>query len=150
MAKQLTTRVAIVGSGPAGLLLGQLLFNAGIDNVIVERRPLARVLARIRAGVLEESTVRVLEAAGVADRLHREGLVHEGIEIAVAGARRRIDFKRLTGKKVVVYGQTEVTKDLVAARERRPSHPRRSAGRFTGRSRKRSAESALPPPRREL
>lgn len=116
MAKQLTTRVAIVGSGPAGLLLGQLLFNAGIDNVIVERRPLARVLARIRAGVLEEGTVRVLEAAGVADRLHREGLVHEGIEIAVAGARRRIDFKRLTGKKVVVYGQTEVTKDLVAAR----------------------------------
>ncbi|MCS6878252.1 MAG: 4-hydroxybenzoate 3-monooxygenase [Geminicoccaceae bacterium] len=117
MAKQLSTRVAIVGSGPAGLLLGQLLFRAGIDNLILERRPLSRVLARIRAGVLEESTVRVLEEAGVAERLHREGLVHDGIEISVCGERRRIDFATLTGKHVVIYGQTEVTKDLVAARE---------------------------------
>jgi len=116
MAKLLSTRVAIVGAGPAGLLLGQLLHRAGIDNVILERRPIARVLARIRAGVLEEGTVRLLEEAGVADRLHREGLVHEGIEIAVQGERRRIDFRALTGRQVVVYGQTEVTKDLVEAR----------------------------------
>lgn len=114
--RQLSTAVAIVGSGPAGLLLGQLLHRAGIDNVILERRPIARVLARIRAGVLEEGTVRLLEEAGVADRLHREGLVHEGIEIAVQGERRRIDFRALTGRQVVVYGQTEVTKDLVEAR----------------------------------
>jgi p-hydroxybenzoate 3-monooxygenase len=115
--RQLSTAVAIVGSGPAGLLLGQLLHRAGIDNVILERRPIARVLARIRAGVLETGTVRLLEQAGVADRLHREGLVHEGIEIAVQGERQRIDFRALTGQHVVVYGQTEVTKDLVAARE---------------------------------
>jgi p-hydroxybenzoate 3-monooxygenase len=115
--RQLSTAVAIVGSGPAGLLLGQLLHRAGIDNVILERRPIARVLARIRAGVLEAGTVRLLEEAGVADRLHREGLVHEGIEIAVQGERQRIDFRALTGQHVVVYGQTEVTKDLVAARE---------------------------------
>ncbi|MCX8100797.1 MAG: 4-hydroxybenzoate 3-monooxygenase [Geminicoccaceae bacterium] len=117
MAKRLSTRVAIVGAGPAGLLLGQLLHRAGIDNLVLERRPIARVLARIRAGVLEEGTVRLLEEAGVADRLHREGLVHRGIEIAVQGETRRIDFEALTGRHVVVYGQTEVTKDLVAARE---------------------------------
>lgn len=116
MAKLLSTRVAILGAGPAGLLLGQLLHRAGIDNLVLERRPMARVLARIRAGVLETGTVRLLEEAGVAHRLHREGLVHRGIEIAVAGERRRIDFEALTGRHVVVYGQTEVTKDLVAAR----------------------------------
>lgn len=117
MAKPLSTQVAIVGSGPAGLLLGQLLHRAGIDTVILERRPIERVLARIRAGVLETGTVRLLEEAGVADRLHREGLVHTGIEIAVEGERRRIDFAALTGgRHVTVYGQTEVTKDLVEAR----------------------------------
>jgi p-hydroxybenzoate 3-monooxygenase len=113
---RLRTEVAIIGSGPAGLLLGQLLHRAGIENVILERRPIDRVLARIRAGVLEAGTVRLLEEAGVADRLHRQGLVHAGIEIAVEGERRRIDFRALTGREVVVYGQTEVTKDLVAAR----------------------------------
>lgn len=116
--RQLSTAVAIVGSGPAGLLLGQLLHRAGIENVILERRPIARVLARIRAGVLETGTVRLLEEAGVADRLHREGLVHTGIEIAVEGEIRRIDLARLTGgRHVTVYGQTEITKDLVQARE---------------------------------
>jgi p-hydroxybenzoate 3-monooxygenase len=115
-ATRLETEVAIVGAGPAGLLLGQLLHRAGVETVILERRPMARVLARIRAGVLETGTVCLLEEAGVADRLHREGLVHRGIEIAVAGERRRIDFEALTGRHVVVYGQTEVTKDLVAAR----------------------------------
>jgi p-hydroxybenzoate 3-monooxygenase len=116
--RQLSTAVAIVGSGPAGLLLGQLLHRAGVENVVLERRPIARVLARIRAGVLETGTVRLLEEAGVADRLHREGLVHTGIEIAVEGERRRIDLARLTGgRHVTVYGQTEVTKDLVQARK---------------------------------
>lgn len=115
-AGRLLTRVGIVGAGPAGLLLGQLLHRAGIETVILERRPIEKVLARIRAGVLEAGTVRLLEQAGVADRLHREGLVHRGFDIAVAGERRRIDLERLTGAHVTVYGQTELTKDLVAAR----------------------------------
>lgn len=116
-ARTQRTEVAIIGAGPAGLLLGQLLHRAGIDTVILERRPIERVFARIRAGVLESGTVRLLEEAGVADRLHREGLVHTGIEIAVEGERRRIDFAALTGgRHVTVYGQTEVTKDLVQAR----------------------------------
>ena len=116
-ARTQRTEVAIIGAGPAGLLLGQLLHRAGIDTVILERRPIERVFARIRAGMLESGTVRLLEEAGVADRLHREGLVHTGIEIAVEGERRRIDFAALTGgRHVTVYGQTEVTKDLVQAR----------------------------------
>lgn len=116
-ARTQRTEVAIIGSGPAGLLLGQLLHRAGIETVILERRPIERVLARIRAGVLESGTVRLLEEAGVADRLHREGLVHAGIEIALEGQIRRIDLARLTGgRHVTVYGQTEVTKDLVQAR----------------------------------
>jgi len=110
------TQVAIIGAGPAGLLLGQLLATAGIDNVILERSSAAHVLTRIRAGVLEEGTVRLIEEAGCADRLHREGLIHEGIDLAFAGVRHRIDFKRLTGKTVAVYGQTEVTRDLMDAR----------------------------------
>jgi len=110
------TQVAIVGAGPSGLLLGQLLSRAGVDNVVLERHTADYVLGRIRAGVLEQGTVETLEEAGVAARLHREGLVHEGIEIAHRGARHRIDFKALCGKAVVVYGQTEVTRDLMAAR----------------------------------
>ena len=110
------TQVAIIGAGPAGLLLGQLLATAGIDNVILERATAAHVLSRIRAGVLEEGTVRLLEEAGCAGRLHREGLVHEGIDLAFAGVRHRIDFKRLAGRTMTVYGQTEVTRDLMDAR----------------------------------
>ncbi|HEX4299039.1 MAG TPA: 4-hydroxybenzoate 3-monooxygenase, partial [Devosia sp.] len=111
------TQVAIIGAGPAGLLLGQLLTGAGIDNVILERSSAAHVLGRIRAGVLEEGTVRMLEAAGCAGRVHAEGLVHEGIDIAFAGRRHRIDLKAHSGGKVVtVYGQTEVTRDLMEAR----------------------------------
>jgi p-hydroxybenzoate 3-monooxygenase len=110
------TQVAIVGAGPSGLLLGQLLARAGVDNVVLERHSADYVLGRIRAGVLEQGTVETLEDASVAGRLHREGLVHDGIEIAHRGARHRIDFKALCGKTVVVYGQTEVTRDLMDAR----------------------------------
>jgi p-hydroxybenzoate 3-monooxygenase len=112
----LRTKVAIIGAGPAGLLLGQLLHTYGIDNVILERRDSAYVLARIRAGVLEQGSVDLLEEVGVAARLHREGLVHGGIELAFAGARHRIDLKQATGKVVTIYGQTEVTRDLMDAR----------------------------------
>jgi p-hydroxybenzoate 3-monooxygenase len=111
------TEVAIVGGGPAGLLLGQLLGGAGIDNVILERSTAEHVLSRIRAGVLEPGTVQLLEEAGCAGRLHLEGLRHDGIEIAFGGACHRIDLaKHSGGRWVTVYGQTEVTRDLMAAR----------------------------------
>ncbi|HEX7890024.1 MAG TPA: 4-hydroxybenzoate 3-monooxygenase [Ramlibacter sp.] len=111
------TQVAIVGAGPAGLLLGQLLSRAGIANVILERQSADYVLGRIRAGVLEQVTVDLMEECGVAQRMHREGLVHEGIELLFKGQRHRIDLPGLTGgKTVTVYGQTEVTRDLMAAR----------------------------------
>ncbi|MEO8204284.1 MAG: 4-hydroxybenzoate 3-monooxygenase [Betaproteobacteria bacterium] len=111
------TQVAIIGSGPAGLLLGQLLHQAGIDAVIVEQRSQAYVLERIRAGVLEQGTVAMLDRLGVSTRLHAEGLVHDGVEIGSGEGRQRIDLKGLTGSHVVVYGQTEVTRDLMDARE---------------------------------
>jgi len=114
----LRTQVAIVGAGPAGLLLGQLLRKEGIDTLLLERRSGDHVAGRIRAGVLEPGTVDVLERAGVAARLHAEGLVHEGVEIGFRGRRHRIDLKALTGKSVTVYGQTEVTRDLMDARAR--------------------------------
>ena len=110
------TQIVIVGSGPSGLLLGQLLARAGIDTIILDQKSKDYVLGRIRAGVLEQGTVALLEEAGAAERLHREGLVHEGTEIAFEGVRHRIDFKALTGKTVTVYGQTEVTRDLMEAR----------------------------------
>ncbi len=111
------TQVAIIGAGPSGLLLGQLLTRAGIDNIILEQRTGDYVLSRIRAGVLEQGTVGMLEEAGVADRLHREGLVHDGFLISFANRSHRIDLPGLTnGKTVTVYGQTEVTRDLMDAR----------------------------------
>ena len=110
------TQVAIIGAGPSGLLLSQILHNAGIDSVILERKSLDYVLGRIRAGVLEQGLVDMLDAAGVGARMHREGLVHDGTELCFSGTRYRIDFKELTGKTVMVYGQTEVTRDLVDAR----------------------------------
>jgi p-hydroxybenzoate 3-monooxygenase len=115
--KTIKTQVAIIGAGPSGLLLGQLLHRAGIDTVILEQRSKDYVLGRIRAGVLEQGTVELLDEAGCGSRMRREGLVHEGIEIAFGGAHHRIDLKALTGKTVLVYGQTEVTRDLMEARE---------------------------------
>jgi p-hydroxybenzoate 3-monooxygenase len=112
----LRTKVAIIGAGPAGLLLGQLLHTCGIDNVILERHTPDYVLGRIRAGLLEEGTVALLDEAGAGARAHREGLVHGGIELAFAGSRHRIDLKAATGKTVMIYGQTEVTLDLMNAR----------------------------------
>ena len=112
------TQVGIVGAGPSGLLLSQLLHRAGIESVVLERQSRAYVEGRIRAGVLEQGTVDLLEEAGVGARLRSEGLVHGGIELAFGGKRHRIDFEELTGgKAVMVYGQTEVTKDLNRARE---------------------------------
>ncbi|MGH6780001.1 MAG: FAD-dependent monooxygenase, partial [Bradyrhizobium sp.] len=105
------TRVAIIGAGPAGLLLGQLLHSYGIDNIILERQSADYVLGRIRAGLLEEGTVGLLDKVGAGGRAHREGLVHNGTELAFSGSRHRIDFKGSTGKTVMIYGQTEVTLD---------------------------------------
>jgi p-hydroxybenzoate 3-monooxygenase len=111
------TQVAIVGAGPSGLLLGQLLQRAGIDNLIVERQSADYVRARIRAGVLEQTTVDLLDDAGVGARMHAQGLPHHGFDLAFGGARHRIDLAALTGgKQVMVYGQTEVTRDLMDAR----------------------------------
>jgi p-hydroxybenzoate 3-monooxygenase len=112
------TRVAIIGAGPSGLLLGHLLQQAGIDNVVLERQTGDYVLGRIRAGVLEQGTADLMREAGVGARMDAEGLVHEGVELAFHGRRDRIDLKALTGgSTVIVYGQTEVTRDLMAARE---------------------------------
>jgi p-hydroxybenzoate 3-monooxygenase len=117
MNSRVRTQVAIVGAGPAGLLLGQLLALAGIDAVILERQSAEHVLGRIRAGVLEQVTVDLLDEAGIGARMHREGLVHGGFEMLWCGKRRRIDMNRLTGgKSVTVYGQTELTRDLMEVR----------------------------------
>jgi p-hydroxybenzoate 3-monooxygenase len=111
------TQVAIIGGGPSGLLLGQLLLRQGIETVVLERRTRAHVLSRIRAGVLEHGLVDLLRQAGVADRLEREGIRHDGTLISFDDAMFRVDFTANTGHAVTVYGQTEVTQDLYAARE---------------------------------
>ena len=111
------TQIAIIGAGPSGLLLGQLLHQAGIDNVVVERQTGDYVLGRIRAGVLEQVTMDLLARAGVDARAKAEGLPHHGIELLFQGARHRIDLHGLSGgRQVTVYGQTEVTRDLMEAR----------------------------------
>jgi len=111
------TQVAIIGAGPSGLLLGQLLHKAGIDAIILERQTGDYVLTRIRAGILEQVCIDLLDEAGVGQRMHKEGLVHGGIEMLYNGKRHRVDMNRLTGgKNVMVYGQTELTKDLMDAR----------------------------------
>ncbi len=111
------TQVAIIGAGPSGLLLGQLLAAEGISNVILERRTRDYVLSRIRAGIIEQGTADLLDTAGAGERMHREGLIHEGIELAFGGSRHRVDFQGLVGRTVRVYGQTEITRDLMAARD---------------------------------
>lgn len=111
------TQVVIIGAGPSGLLLGQLLHNAGIGNVILERQSPDYVLGRIRAGILENGTVDLLREAGVSRRMDAEGLVHDGVEFLFDGRRIPVPLKALTGgKTVMVYGQTEVTRDLMEAR----------------------------------
>jgi len=111
------TQVAIIGAGPAGLLLGHLLHRAGIDNIIVERHDRRYAEERIRAGVLEQGTIDTLDEAGVGERMHREGLPHDGIELLFDRKRHRIDLNALSGgRAIVVYGQHEVVKDLIAAR----------------------------------
>lgn len=111
------TNVVIVGAGPAGLMLGRLLDQAGVDNIILERKSADYVLGRIRAGVLEQGAVDLMERAEVSQRLHAEGIVHHGTHITFDGDSHRIDFTALVGRQVTVYGQTEVTRDLMQARE---------------------------------
>jgi p-hydroxybenzoate 3-monooxygenase len=112
------TQVAIIGAGPSGLLLGQLLNKAGVETIIIERQSPDYVLGRIRAGVLEQVTMDLLDEAGVSTRMHKEGLVHGGFDLLFKGQRHRIDMNELTGgKNVMVYGQTEVTLDLMDARK---------------------------------
>ncbi len=112
------TQVAIIGSGPSGLLLGQLLTKAGIDNIVLDRVSENYILGRVRAGVLEEGTVNLMDEAGASARLHREGLPHDGFSLAFDGRDHRIDLHRLTGKRVTVYGQTELTHDLMDERKK--------------------------------
>jgi p-hydroxybenzoate 3-monooxygenase len=111
------TAVGIVGAGPAGLLLGHLLQRAGIESITVEIRSERHVIDRVRAGVLEQTSVDLLHDVGLGDRLGREGMRHEGLHIAFNGARHRLDLAELTGgRSITVYGQNEVVRDLIAAR----------------------------------
>jgi p-hydroxybenzoate 3-monooxygenase len=109
------TRIAIIGGGPAGSLLAYLLHLQGIDSVVLELRSREHVLGRVRAGVIEYGSARILTEAGLGARMGEEGFVHEGVQLAFAGEMLRIDFERLTGRHVVVYGQTELQKDLYLA-----------------------------------
>src|SRR5215813_6403504 len=111
------TQVGIVGAGPAGLLLGRLLWLQGFESIVIETRSRDYVESRVRAGVLEQGTVDILNEAGVGERMRRQGLVHHGIELSFRGRRRRIHMFELTGgRAITVYGQTEVVKDLISAR----------------------------------
>jgi p-hydroxybenzoate 3-monooxygenase len=122
-AAAVRTQVAIIGGGPAGLALSHLLHRAGIDTVVLERRGRSYVEGRIRAGVIEQVAIDVLDAIGVSARAAREGVIHTGVELAIDGERFRIDFQALTGRCVTVYGQTEITKDLIDAAVERGIEP---------------------------
>ena len=111
------TKVAIIGAGPSGLLLGQILSKNGIDNIILERQTGDYVLGRIRAGVLESVTIDGLKRAGVTENLEKHGLIHNGCELVFDDKTYRVDFEKEVNRHVVVYGQTEVTRDLMEARE---------------------------------
>ena len=111
------TQVAIIGAGPAGLLLSHLLYLNGIESIVLESRSQADIKATIRAGVLEQGTMDILKNAGVGARMQAEGALHHGIELAFGGRRHRIGLTALTGKSITVYPQHEVIKDLVAARQ---------------------------------
>src|SRR5579871_15474 len=110
------TQVGIIGAGPAGLFLSHLLHREGIESVVLESHTREYIEHRVRAGVLEQNTVDLMVSMGVGERLKREGLVHQGVEIRFGGNARRIDFQELTGRAITVYAQQEVIKDLVAAR----------------------------------
>ena len=116
------TQVAIIGAGPSGLLLSQLLHTRGIDSIVLERQTREYVEARIRAGLLEWGTVELLNEAGVGARMMREGLAHDGVELAFDGGTHRIDLSALTGHRMMVYGQTEIQRDLGEARTASGGH----------------------------
>jgi p-hydroxybenzoate 3-monooxygenase len=113
---KIRTQVGIIGAGPAGLTLAHLLHLQGVESVVLERQTREYVETRVRAGVLEQGTVEMLCGSGVGERLQREGLLHEGVELRFDGRRHRIDFQELVGKSITVYAQQEVVKDLIAAR----------------------------------
>src|SRR5580658_2674448 len=113
------TQIGIIGAGPAGLMLAHLLRSHGVDSVVLEARSRSYVESRIRAGVLEQGTVELLDELGLGLRMHAEGLLHKGIELGFHNARHRIDFVALTGRAVRLYGQHEVVKDLIGAAGRR-------------------------------
>lgn len=112
------TQVAIIGGGPSGLLLSQLLYKHGIESVVLERQTKSYVLGRIRAGVLEQGLVRLMKLAGVSERMCKEGIAHNGTQIAYGEEMFRVDFTKYTGQPILVYGQTELTRDLYVARDR--------------------------------
>jgi p-hydroxybenzoate 3-monooxygenase len=112
----LRVEVAIIGAGPAGLVLGELLAQRGINHLIVESQSREHVEGRIRAGVLEQGTVDILDEIGASERLHRQALIHDGVILRFAGASHRIDFRALTGRGVTIYGQHELVRDLIAKR----------------------------------